>query len=357
MRRVYRRVYLCVLAVFGLVFAIAPLAPAAAKPAPALDLSSIESVQRWMYLYRERRDVARLPAAMRALSRLGAFKDPESSGVYVGFMAGVLGYNPGKADALVAKMFPLTAQDQWVVVRAIAYSGLPEWKALLRRVESRMPTRQVMIERYVSGKLPTLADIANDERPGFLERMRGYFTIDALRGQKPQKKVSFEWSGELIDTLLGYYLATGSDRPILRIVAMLPWAADRDNVEKLTVGSMAKYTLAINSVRDAELLAVLKRVRASQPKETASALGEVIDAAESVDTVRLRKEALAAIEEIKRKGSASKRNASFWGKVGQGALALGCIAAAVAGAVELGVPCIIGGAASSAALNYWSAQD
>jgi hypothetical protein len=220
-----------------------------------------------------------------------------------------------------------------------------------------MPTRRVMIERYVSGKLPTLADIANDERPGFMQRMRGYFTVDAIRGKKAPKKVSFEWSGELIDTLLGYYLATGSDRAILRIVAMLPWADDRDNVEKLTVGSMAKYTLAINAVRDAELLAILKRLRESQPKETAAVLGQVIEAAETVDTARLRKEALAAIEEIKRKGSASKRNASFWGKVGQGALALGCIAAAVAGAVELGIPCIVGGAASSAALSYWNAKE
>jgi hypothetical protein len=186
-----------------------------------------------------------------------------------------------------------------------------------------------------------------------MQRMRGYFAF----GAKPPKKIAFAWSGELIDTLLGYYLATGSDRAILRIIAMLPWAADKDNVEKLTVGSMAKYTLAINAVRDVELLAILKRAQENQPKETAAALREVIEAAETVDTTRLRKEALASIEEIKRKGSASKRNGSFWGKVGQGALALGCIAAAVAGAVELGIPCVIGGAASSAALSYWNAKE
>jgi hypothetical protein len=140
---------------------------------------------------------------------------------------------------------------------------------------------------------------------------------------------------------------------------MLPWATDRDNVEKLTVGSMARYTLAINGVRDVALLALLKRVQADQPQDdkSAKALAEVIEAAETVDTTRLRKEALAGIEEIRRKGSASRRNASFWGHVGQGAIALGCIAVAVAGAVELGLPCIIGGAASSAALNFWNKQE
>lgn len=354
-----RCVFIVVVAVFTIVFGIVPqaLAPASAAPVRAVEFTSLDSVQRWMYLYRERRDAARLPAAVHALSRLGGFKDPDSSGVYVGFIAGVLGYNPARADELVAKMFPLPPQDQWAVVRAIAYSGLPEWKALLRRIEARMPTRRVMIERYVAGKLPTLADIASGEEPALMERLRGYMTIEALGGKPKPKKVAFEWSGELIDTLLGYYLATGSDRPILRVIAMLPWAADRDNVEKLTVGSMAKYTLAINAVRDAELLAILKRHHAGQPKETAAALGEVIEAAETVDTARLRKEAFAAIEEIKRKGSASRRNVSFWGKVGQGALALGCVAAAVAGAVELGLPCIIGGAASSAALNYWNGKE
>jgi hypothetical protein len=352
-----RCVIVFVVALFNIALGIFPPAPAAAAPMRPAEFTSLDAVQRWMYRYRERRDAVHLPAAVRALSQLGGFKDPETSGVYVGFVAGVLGYNPAKADEFIAKMFPLPPQDQWAVVRAIAYSGLPEWKGLLRRQEGRMPTRRIMIERYVSGRLPTLSEIASGEEPAFMERLRGYMTIEALGGKPTPKKVVFEWNGELIDTLLGYYLATGSDRPILRIIAMLPWAADRDNVEKLTVGSMAKYTLAINAARDADLLAILKRARANQQKETAASLGEVIEAAETVETTKLRKEALAAIEEIKRKGSASKRNASFWGKVGQGALALGCVAAAVAGAVEFGVPCIIGGAASSAALSYWSAKE
>jgi hypothetical protein len=83
---------------------------------------------------------------------------------------------------------------------------------------------------------------------------------------------------------------------------------------------------------------------------------DVIEAAETVDTTRVRKEALAAISELQRKGPGYKRDGTFWGQVGQGAIALGCIAAATTGHVELGLPCVIGGAASSAALNFWSTQ-
>ena len=41
-----------------------------------------------------------------------------------------------------------------------------------------------------------------------------------------------------------------------------------------------------------------------------------------------------------------------WAKVGQGTLAVGCVTAAVMGQVYLGLPCVIGGGATNAALYY-----
>jgi hypothetical protein len=40
------------------------------------------------------------------------------------------------------------------------------------------------------------------------------------------------------------------------------------------------------------------------------------------------------------------------GQIGQGALSMGCIVAAATGQIELGLPCVIGGAAYSAGLQY-----
>ena len=57
-------------------------------------------------------------------------------------MAGVLETNPKKAEELVAKMFPMPPEDQVVIVRAIAYSDLPEWKDLMLKFAERMPARQ-----------------------------------------------------------------------------------------------------------------------------------------------------------------------------------------------------------------------
>ena len=36
---------------------------------------------------------------------------------------------------------------------------------------------------------------------------------------------------------------------------------------------------------------------------------------------------------------------------------LGCIGAAAAGQIEFGIPCVVGGAVSSAGLHYWETQN
>jgi hypothetical protein len=330
------------------------VAPASAALPSGAEFTSMDGVSRWMASYRTTPDPARLPAAVRALSQSGAFKEPEGAGVYLGFIAGVLGANPEKAEALIAKMISIPPTDQWVIVRAIAYSGHHDWQRWLRKFADRMPQRREMIERYLDGRLPTLDEVPLERKePSLWNKVVGHF--------RPAQKskgsvVTLDRSPDLLDTLWGYYFATGSDRPIERIVSLLPWASERDSVDKLTMGNMAKYTLASNASRDDELLAKLKRASQMAPKNVAPALNEVIEAAETVETTRLRKDALASIEELKRKGPGSKRDISNWGLIGQGALALGCIAAAATGHVELGLPCIIGGAASGAALSYWNNQ-
>src|SRR5262249_47504564 len=191
-----------------------------------------------------------------------------------------------------AKMVAIAPADQWVIVRAVAYSGHPEWKSLLRKAAERMPMRQVMIDRYIEGRLQTLDEVELEQKgPTLWDKVSSPFRSD--KGAKSQNPLTFDKSPELLDTLWGYYFATGSYGPIARIVTLLPWADDRDSVDKLTVGSMAKYTLASNAARDPALLGLLKAARKNQPKEVAPVLGEVIEAAETMETTRLRKAALA----------------------------------------------------------------
>ncbi len=252
-------------------------------------------------------------------------------------------------------MFPLPEENHWVIVRAIAYSGHPDWKHLLRVYAHRMPTRQAMIYGYLSNQSPTLFQVASRRMPTTGQKVRSYFSYDTYFGDGKKKgpREELEPSPELLDTYWGYYFASGRYRPVARIVAMLPYSNDGNSVELLTLGNMAKFTLASNAVRDAKLLAMLKETRPTQPKPVAAPLKEVITAAEQVETSRLRKEAMASIDELRRKGPQSRRDASRWGQIGIGALALGCIGAAAVGAVALGLPCVVGGAMGSAGLKYY----
>jgi hypothetical protein len=137
---------------------------------------------------------------------------------------------------------------------------------------------------------------------------------------------------------------------------MLPWSKSRDTVDKLTVGSMARYTLASYAVRDANLREFLRSELPNQPEPVQVPLTEVIQAADTVQLGAVRKDALAAVDELKTKGSDARRNLDFWGQVGVGAIAIGCVSAAALGQVEIGIPCVIGGSASQGLLSFWEKQ-
>jgi hypothetical protein len=340
-----------------LALAVALGGPAMAVPARAPDFSTTDAVLRWINAYRAKPEFAYVPAAVRALSQRGALRDTETAAVYVGFVAGIIRSHPQKANELVEKMLPIKPEDHWFIVRAVAYSGMPGWPDVLARFADRMPTRQLMIERYASGKLPTLESISFEKSPTTFDKLKAYTTAvgDFFTARKAApESVTLEATPEVLDTLWGYYFATAGYEPVERILRMLPWSKDRQDTDKLTVGSMAKFTLASNAAHDTELLAMLKREVSRQPADVQPILKEVIEASETMEVAHMRKAALAAIEDLKRKGPGDKRDMSTWGQVGQGVLAAGCIAAAATGQVELGLPCVVGGALGSAAVNYWT---
>jgi hypothetical protein len=310
----------------ALLVAAALLAPAVAKEkrAPAQEFKKSEEILKWINEYRRSPEPDRLPDATHAMGDLGLFRELDQAGVYVGFIAGVIGANPDKAERLVARMFPMPPEDQVVLIRAIAYSGLPDWKELLQKFVERMPARQVLLRKYLYGDGKTLREI----------------DIDAY----------------VIDALWGYFFATGSAEPIQRIVSILSWSNDKNDVEKVTIGSMAKWTLATNASRQKDLLDILAEEMNTQPAEVRKPLREVIEAAETFETAKIRKDAMTAVEELRTKGSQKQRDYAWWGQAGQTALALGCVGAAAGGLVVAGIPCVVGGAISGAALKYFAPE-
>lgn len=282
-----------------------------------------EQILHWIKDYRLEPEPERMPEAVKAMSRLGLLRDQDTAGVYVGFMAGVLGANPYMAEELVTRMFPMPPEDQAAIVKAIAYSGLPTWKDLLGKFVERMPARKALIDSFLFGKAHVLHDLPLETGPA------------------------------PIDTLWGYYFATGSLEPVYRIVEALEWSGDKSDVDRLTIGSVAKWTLANNASRDKELLDFLREQQhmSNHPHKTRLALREIVEAAQTFETTKIRKDALAAIEEVKRTGPQPNNPWSKAAYYGSTAIALGCVVASALGATAIGLPCILTGAASSAAVK------
>ncbi|MFV0295052.1 MAG: hypothetical protein ACK5JT_02910 [Hyphomicrobiaceae bacterium] len=299
---------------------IAWVCPVMAAGPNASDLGR-QAILRWINNYREMPEPHQLPHMVKLMHQQGLLQDIESAGLYIGFAAGVLQANPRMAKDLVAGMFPLAPESQVIIVRAIAYSGLPNWKELLSSVAERMPARIVLIQRYLDDKLPTL------------------------------DKLPLQTSPAVLDTNWGFYYASGDVRALDRIIDALAWAGDQNDLDRLTAGNMAKWTLANNALNSKELTDHLKAEHSRRKGIVRKELGDVIEAAETYDTGRIRREAHMAIEQLKQKGPQTNRNFSFWSQAGQTALAFGCVVAGTLGQAAIAVPCVIGGAATSAVLK------
>ena len=186
-----------VFAVLAMLLVLTLPVAAAGKPAKSKSprpFTKSEELLEWMNGYRLKPEPKRLPEAVRAMVKSSVTKDMDQAGIYIGFTAGVIGSNPEDAEKLITEMFPLEPQDQVLLIKAIAYSGLPDWKELMIKFVERMPARKVLIDKFLFAKKPTLEDLP------------------------------FEESSSAIDINWGYYFATGSEAPVRRIVTVLAWS-------------------------------------------------------------------------------------------------------------------------------------
>jgi len=298
-----------------------------------------ERLVDWVYNYHAHPTPWRVPAAVRAMRELGLFTDEEKGSFCTGFIAGVLGANPKDGPALVGKMLPMPDKDQAVLIRAIAYSGRPDWRELLTKYKDRMALRQPLIDSYLSGKAKTLMEVDLSDGPS------------------------------VVYTLWGYYVATGQYEPVVRIMQALRWSKNKNDgnfslkkifsnwrndpsaVDKISTGATAKWTLASYAERNRDLLSLYRAEYERQPKEIAQPLRDVIMSAELFESEKIRKDQFGAIEDAQKMKATNEAGMSKAATAGSIAIATGCVAASALGQIYIAVPCVIGGALYTGAMK------
>jgi hypothetical protein len=298
-----------------------------------------ERLVDWVYNYHAHPTPWRVPAAVRAMRELGLFTDEEKGSFCTGFIAGVLGANPKDGPALVGKMLPMPDKDQAVLIRAIAFSGRPDWRELLTKYKDRMALRQPLIDSYLSGKAKTLMEVDLSDGPS------------------------------VVYTLWGYYVATGQYEPVVRIMQGLRWSKNKNDgnfslkkifsnwrndpsaVDKISTGATAKWTLASYAERNRDLLSLYRAEYEHQPKEISQPLRDVIVAAEAFESEKIRKDQFGAIEDAQKLQATNEAGMSKAATAGSIAIATGCVAASALGQIYIAVPCVIGGALYTGAMK------
>ena len=331
-----------------------PVAPQTAAPSPPPDMTgdaqasrerdggftSPDQLMDWISNYRDHREPWRVPAAVHAMNDFGLFGDEEKAWFCIGFIAGVLGSNPKDGPSLVPKMFPMPDKEQAIIIRAIVYSGRPDWRELLEKNSSRMPLRRPLIDDFLNDKRPTL------------------MTLPLDTGGSPG-----------IYALWGYYVATGQHEPVVRIMEALRWSKtkadsgfsfrkvfsgwgrDPSALDKITTGGTAKWTLASYAERDRQLLALYRAESGRQPEEIAVPLKDVIKAAEDFESEKVRKDQFGAIEDAQRQKLSNEAGMTKGATAGSIAIATGCVAASALGQAYIALPCVIGGALYTGAVK------
>lgn len=319
------------------------LCAAGVAEARAPNFSSSDAVLHWMYDYRSAPAPLRLPEAVHAMRRHGLLADSKKNGFFVGFIAGVLSRNPKSTPKLVKRMLPMPAKEQAVIIRAVAYSGLPNWRDVLSHFRKKMPYRAALIDSYLAGDEPTLMYVPIDHGP------------------------------EIVYALWGYYYATGHFQPVVRVISALKWAPAESKsgfsfrrlftgpgeptYDELIIGATAKWTLAAHAERHRHLLDLYKAEIASRDDEAVvEPLKEIVAASENFRSEDIREEQLVTVDKAKAKKARDELRPSSKVTLSSIAIATGCVVATATGHPEIAVPCVVSGAIFSGVTRYFQSK-
>lgn len=218
--------------------------------AAAGTFADTDALGRWITYYYSKPEPHRVAEAIRAASAQGFMQNGQKAPPFIGFIAGIASKSPSIVPSLAEQLGTLPAIDQPALILGIWYSAYPEAKTQLLRLRTSMPAHQEMIDHLLANGRPNLLELPLE---------RGPWVLDAL------------W---------GYFMATGDDAPLARIMAALPWVNVRGDVSRLLVGGAARWSLISNAIQHSPVMASCREQVKIQPKEVADVLREVIAQAE-----------------------------------------------------------------------------
>jgi len=92
-------------------------------------------------------------------------------------------------------------------------------------------------------------------------------------------KILLENGAWVLDALWGNFMATGSKKPVERIMAVLPWVDVKGDTSRLLVGGAAQWSLTSNAIQHDLVFKFCEAEIKMQSKAIALKLQEVLEVA------------------------------------------------------------------------------
>lgn len=222
-------------------------------PTNALEkFSSADEVNDWVLHYYLKQDIKLVVPAIKALFKYGFFDKDSAVPPTLAFLSTLFQQNEDLLEGWLMELSDLNSREKQFLWIALDLSNSSKGQQLLRKIKDKE---------------------AQDENKKFIEDLLNSTPKDIL-----QMKIN---SPSVLDMLWGKFFASGDRRCIQRIISVLPWLEQKDDIERMLIGGAAQWSLTANAKQHKLVLDICREEYQTQPDEVKKALKEIIEKAKS----------------------------------------------------------------------------
>lgn len=217
---------------------------AAASVDAKVSASPEDNLEQWMTYYYLEPQPAQIEAALRAVDAKGYFENDNVQAPLSGFFTEVFRANPDKIDGWVKPHLGLPSRH--ILYSALWMANSKQSKAALERMaKAAVPNEVERLQSLLSSPAPTVESMVID----------GPASLDYL------------W---------GCFFASGSEKPVLRIIDQMKTVNTKGDVGAMLIGGAAQWSVSANARQHDKVLGIVKvRVKAADP-ETKAMLEKIL---------------------------------------------------------------------------------
>lgn len=212
--------------------------------ASAQERATPDQLEQWMAYYYLAPHPEEVASALEAVTAKGFFENDDAQAPMSGFFTEIFRANPDKVGEWVKPYMGIPS-------RHILYSAL--WMANSK--ESRTALEK-MAQRAAPEEAKALRALASSPPP----------TVESMTIDSPAS----------LDYMWGYFSASGSDKPVLRVIDQMKLGNTKGNASAMLIGGAAQWSVSANARQHEKVLKIVKaNVKTADP-ETKALLEEIL---------------------------------------------------------------------------------